>query len=122
MNLFEQMQEFDKKQNPVFTAIDKLKRPEDIQRFVHEYEEWMVKNGDESIKGREREVARSNVGYILGYYSDATAKLWYGNLPDVNHPVFGAGFGRGQDVTPEEAFKMGVERGKKMKEEADKHD
>jgi len=117
MNLFEQMQAFDTKRNPVFTAIDKLKSPQDIQRFVREYEEWLVKNGDKSVKGREREVARSNVGYILGYYSDATMKLWYSNLSDVNHPVFGAGFGRGKEITPEEAFNMGVERGKKMKEE-----
>lgn len=112
MNLFEQMQEFDKKRNPVFTAIDKLKRPNDIQRFAKEYEEYLIANSNEEIKGREREVARSNIGYILGYYSDETMRLWYANLPDVNHPVFGAGFGRGKDVTPEEAFKMGVERGK----------
>ena len=116
MNLFEQMEAFDKKRNPVFTAIDKLKSPQDIQRFMREYEEWLVKNGDESIKGREREVARSNVGYILGYYDDATMKWWYSSLPDVNHPVFGAGFGRGKEVTPEEAFKKGIEMGKKWKE------
>jgi hypothetical protein len=116
MNLFEQMESFDKKRNPVFTAIEKLKRPEDIQRFVSEYEEWLVKNGDASIKGRERETARSNVGYILGYYSDETMKLWYANLPDVNHPVFGSGFGRGKEVTPEEAFAKGIEMGKKLKE------
>lgn len=117
MNLFEQMEAFDKKRNPVFTAIDKLKTPEDIQRFANEYEEYLVANSNKEIEGKEREVARSNIGYILGYYSDATAKLWYGSLPDVVHPVFGAGFGRGKEVTPEEAFKMGVERGKKMKEE-----
>jgi hypothetical protein len=116
MNLLEQMKEFDPKRNPAFTAIDKLKNPQDIQRFMREYEEWMVKNGDESIKGREVEVARSNIGYILGYYSDATAKLWYGSLPDVVHPVFGAGFGRGQEITPEEAFAKGMEMGKKWKE------
>jgi len=113
MNLFEQMQKVDPKRNPVFNAIDKLKEPKDIQQFVKEYEEWMLKNGDISIKGREAEVARSNVGYILGYYSDATAKLWYGCLDNVNHPVFGPGFGRGVEITPEEAFNMGKKMGEK---------
>jgi hypothetical protein len=116
MNLFEQMEAFDKKRNPVFTAIDKLKTPEDIQRFAKEYEEYLIANSNEEIKGKEREVARSNIGYILGYYSDETMKLWYANLPDVVHPVFGAGFGRGKEVTPEEAFAKGMEMGKKWKE------
>lgn len=121
MNLFEQMEAFDKKRNPVFTAIDKLKSPQDIQRFMREYEEYLVEHGDKSIKGREREVARSNVGYILGYYDDATMKWWYSSLPEVSHPVFGAGFGRGKEVTPEEAFEMGKTIGKKWKEDEEKH-
>jgi hypothetical protein len=116
MSLFEQMQKVAPKRNPVFTAIEKLKDPTDIKQFMRDYEEWMLKNGDLSIRGREAEVARSNVGYILGYYDGATAKLWYGCLDNVSHPIFGETFGRGKDVTPEEAFNMGVERGKRTKE------
>lgn len=117
MNLFEQMKAIDPKRNPVFTAIEKLKDPEEIQRFAKEYGEYLVANSNDSIKGKECKVARSNIGYVLGYYSNETMKLWYANLPDVNHPVFGATFGRGEDVTPEEAFNMGIERGKKMRKE-----
>ena len=111
------MQKFDTERNPVFTAIEKLKTPHDIQRFVKEYEDYLLKCGEPSIRGREVDVARSNVGYILGYYGDETRKLWYGCLDNVNHPIFGSGFGRGKEVTPEEAFDIGVERGKKIKGE-----
>ena len=116
MNLVENMREIDPKRNPVFVAIDTLKDPDDIRRFVSEYESWMVQN-DETVRGREHEIACSNIGYILGYYGDETQRLWYGNLPDVVHPVFGAGFGRGKTITTEEAFNMGMEQGKKMKGE-----
>jgi len=87
--MFKEMQDKNLKQNPVFTAIEMLTDPNDIKQFCREYEEWMIDNGDESIKGREREVVRNNIGYILGYCSDGTAKLWYSLLPDVNHPIFG---------------------------------
>jgi len=114
MNLVEDMRKIDSKRNPVFVAIDNLKNPDDIQRFASDYESWMVQN-DETVRGREHEIACSNIGYILGYYGDETQKLWYGNLPDVSHPVFGSGFGRGKEVTLEEAFAKGIELGKKWK-------
>jgi hypothetical protein len=113
MTLFEDMVNSDPKRNPVFTAIEKLKDPKDIKQFALEYEEYMIENSNDQTRGREREVARSNIGYILGYYSDDVMKRWYANLPDVSHPVFGAGFGRGNDITPEEAFEMGKKMGKK---------
>jgi len=102
--LFEKMKEKDSARNPVFTAIDTLTDTDDIRKFAQEYEDWMVEHGEASIKGREREVARSNIGYILGYYSDGTAALWYKILPEVSHPIFGSGFGRGKVVTLEEAL------------------
>jgi hypothetical protein len=115
MTLFEQMEKKDPKRNPVFTAIDTLKDPEDIKTFVMEYEEYLIQNTNDSIRGRERETARSNVGYILGYYSKETRAFWYQNLPDVNHPVFGSGFGRGKDVTTQEAYNAGKAMGEKFK-------
>jgi hypothetical protein len=92
--IYEQMKEKDPERDPLFTAIEVLKNPDDIRQFFKEYEEYMIKHSDASIKGREREVARSDVGYVLGYYCDETRKLWYGVLSEVGHPFFGHGFGR----------------------------
>ncbi|MFA5103528.1 MAG: hypothetical protein WC525_10315 [Candidatus Thermoplasmatota archaeon] len=114
MTLLEDMIQINPERNVVFTAIETLKRPEDIRRFMKEYEDWMLENGDVSTKGREVEVARQNVGYILGYFSPEAYKLWYGVLQEVSHPVFGHGFGRGKDPTNEEAFKMGETMGKNL--------
>jgi hypothetical protein len=111
MTLFQDMENKAPDRNPVFTAIEELKTPDEIRQFVKEYEDYLVANSNEETKGRERQVARSNVGYILGYYSDETQKRWYKELPNVSHPVFGYGFGRGQEITPEEAFEKGKEIG-----------
>jgi hypothetical protein len=117
------------KRNPVFTAIETLKEPEEIKQFVKEYEEYMLTHcgrhpdhpeDEQDLKtvGHEIEIARSNVGYILGYYSDGTARRWYSALPNISHPVFGHGFGRGKDPTPKEAF----DTGRKMGENSRNHD
>ena len=109
--IFKEMQDKNPDRDPIFTAIDILKDPKEIKQFCNEYEEWMIDHGDESIKGREREVTRSNIGYVLGYYDGETMKLWYSVLPDVSHPIFGSGFGRGKEITSEEAFEMGRKLG-----------
>ncbi len=105
----------DPKRDFAFTAVEVIKDPAEIKAFLKEYEQWMIENGDESIKGREVEVARSNIGYLLGYYSNETAKLWYATLKEVNHPIFGPGFGRGEEISPEEAFEIGKKMGEKAK-------
>jgi hypothetical protein len=120
MTLFQKVWDKDPKRNVVFTAIDMLTDPDEIRQFIKEYEDWMLKNADGTAKGKGVETARKNVGYILGYYGDETQKLWYSALPDVSHPIFGHGFGRGKNPTPEEAFKIGVKLGKRMRKEAAK--
>lgn len=65
--------------------------------------------------GASKELVDSNIGYALGHCSDKVQKLWYGTLDHIVHPFFGYEFGRGKVVTPEEAFKLGEEFGKKLK-------
>lgn len=54
------------------------------------------------------EIARENLGYIFGYCLKEEREKLYRLFP-VSHPVFGEGFGRGKDLSPEEAFKKGYE-------------
>jgi hypothetical protein len=115
MTIISELIKKDPKRDFAFTAVEVIKDPTEIKAFLKEYEQWMLENGDKSVKGREIEVARSNIGYILGYYDDKTAKLWYSTLNEVSHPVFGYGFGRGQEISPKEAFELGKMLGKKSK-------
>lgn len=107
MTLYQEMQDKAPERNPVFTAIETLNTDDEIRQFVKEYEDYIIANTNDTVRGREREVARQNVGYILGYHSDGVMKKWYAALPDVNHPIFGSDFGRGKEITPEEALEAG---------------
>ncbi|MFA5418784.1 MAG: hypothetical protein WC341_10020 [Bacteroidales bacterium] len=59
---------------------------------------------------RAEEVANSNLGYFAGYYDDAIRER-VERLFHCSHPVFGAI--KDGSPTPAEAFKMGMEFGKK---------
>lgn len=60
--------------------------------------------------------ADQNLGYIFGYCGAETRQRLYSLFP-VNHPIFGSGFGRGNEPTPTEAFNKGVEMAEKELEE-----
>ncbi len=113
-NAFQRMEDLAPDKNPVITAIKHLKTAREIREFMRGYERYLIRHPNDSTKGREIETARSNVGYILGYFDDAVQRKWYRALPEVSHPVFGYGFGRGYNPTPEEAFKMGQELGEEI--------
>ena len=81
-----------------FNQINKAKTDEEIQEAY----QAMI---DES--GGDAELVNKNLGYILGYYPVKTRERWYRLLDDVVHPVFGRGFGRGENVTDEQAFHIG---------------
>ena len=111
--IIEQMRKIEPKRNFCFIAIERLKTKKEIRAFMNEYVEWMRQEGETAhVRENAESIAKSNVGYILGYYSDDVQSLWYGTLNDVSHPIFGSGFGRGQEITPEDAFEMGKNWGK----------
>ncbi len=58
-------------------------------------------------------VARYNLGYMFGYFDPEDRKKLY-SIFTVDHPVFGHGFGRGRDPSPEEAFKTGEKIGNEI--------
>lgn len=78
---------------------------EDANELLRQYEKCF----DDTV------VARSNLGYVFGYYDPEDRKKLY-SLFIVDHPIFGSGFGRGSDPSPEDAFKIGEKIGDEIKE------
>lgn len=58
------------------------------------------------------EIAKSNLGYFAGYYDKETIDIIYKTY-QCSHPILGD---KPYDVSPQEAFKKGVEYGKAVKE------
>lgn len=61
------------------------------------------------------EIAHKNLGYNFGYCNTEDRKKLY-SLFTVDHPIFGHGFGRGSDPSPEDTFKIGENMGDKINE------
>jgi len=100
--------------------IDSAKTDEEIKEFYQDMIKdtaKILKESDEAeFKPEEAEnLVKANLGYILGYHRKDIREKWYKLFRDVVHPWFGAGFGRGEDPTPQEAFDLGVGLGKEMK-------
>jgi hypothetical protein len=57
------------------------------------------------------EIAKSNLGYFAGYYSQEVCDIIYDTY-QCSHPIFGK---KPYEVTPEDAFKKGLEIGSKLK-------
>jgi len=92
--------------------IDKVKTTEEMKQAYQDMladELAIEKDPDlkEPVTMPAEERVNQNLGYILGHYGPKTHELWYGNLPNVSHPVFGKDFGRGYYPSAEKAFIMG---------------
>lgn len=63
-------------------------------------------NGEVNTYAEAEEIAKSNLGYFAGYYDRKTIDIIYKTY-QCSHPIFGD---KPYDVSPEEAFKKGMER------------
>lgn len=80
--------------------------------FFKAYVEHIFNNNKEINTYAEAEkIAKSNFGYFAGYYDAETCDIIY-NTYQCSHPIFGD---KPYDVSPEEAFKKGMEIGKNLK-------
>lgn len=75
--------------------------------FEAEIERYRVEFGQDREKALH--VIKVNLGYMAGYYDDATAKKIH-ELYAADHPIFG-GCDYHNTVTPEQAFAAGVKAG-----------
>ena len=82
---------------------------QEAQNFFKEYVQYILNDNDKvnTIEEAER-IAKSNFGYYAGYYDQEVCDIIYETY-QCSHPIFGdKPFG----VSPEEAFKKGLEIGK----------
>ena len=102
LTLVQRLQNKEPDRNVVFTAIEQLKTPEEIKEFYQEYIEWLKTNTELSDPEK---VAKENIGYVIGYYSQETANTWMKTLEDIYHPVFGREIPYGNPIS---AFEAGM--------------
>ena len=87
----------------------RCKTKEDAEKVLRRYEKYCA----------TPEIAHNNLGYIFGYCGPENRKRLY-SLFSVNHPIFGEGFGRGVDISGEDAFKMGKKMGEEIRKDIEK--
>lgn len=89
-SIIETLEELDPERNVVFTAIDHLKKEEEIKQFYKEYICYLKEKGDtKEVREEAEDVANKNIGYVLGYYDQQTSHRWNSILEEVKHPIFG---------------------------------
>ena len=80
---------------------------------------YMTHHNTEKTEEENISILKQNIGYYAGYCSHET-RLRVEQLFTCTHPVFGAA--TNGEPTPEEAFNLGVERGRALKEQRNDHD
>jgi len=89
-----------------------IKENEDAKQYLASYVEWLeaawLRDG-KIEKEPAINIAKSNLGYWAGYYSESTRKR-VENLFECEHPIFGSIEKNGRP-TAEEALKLGIKMG-----------
>ena len=96
----------------LFDFALKLAKEEDkteSQEFFREYVKQISIKNNYSLE-KSTEIAKLNLGYFAGYYNQDVCDLIYKTY-NCSHPIFG---NKPFEVSPEEAYKKGLERGKSL--------
>lgn len=81
----------------------------EAQEFFKEYVNWISMHNHYSWD-KATEIAKSNFGYFAGYYDAEVCDIIYKTYQCL-HPIFGD---KPFSVSPEEAYKKGLEMGRKL--------
>jgi hypothetical protein len=92
-----------------FDALVAVKTKEEAATKLHNYIDFIQKSNEDMPLERATFIARSNIGYVSGYYDDETMKRIQ-ELYEIPHPIFGF-----KIPTPKEAFDAGVKWGNESK-------
>ena len=84
---------------------------QEAQVYFAEYVQHILNVNDKvnTIEEAER-IAKSNFGYCAGYYNQTVCDIIYKTY-QCSHPIFGD---RPFNISPEEAFQKGLERGREL--------
>lgn len=96
----------------VFDLALKLAKenPDEAQEWFVEYGGYIAHENNCDLE-KATNIAKSNLGYFAGYYDQETCDIIYKTY-QCSHPIFGD---KPFNVDPEEAYKKGLELGKKHK-------
>lgn len=86
--------------------------PEEAKRIFEQLVELSIQSGRDYIEACS--IVKENLGYQAGYYDNETRER-VERLFDCAHPFFGK-ISENGPPTPEQAFKMGQELGKQMRD------
>ena len=96
----------------IFEQALKIRDKEDARQYLQSYSRWIViKSVGKPMIKEPIEIAKENLGYWAGYYSHDTRHK-VETLFECEHPVFGS-IAKNGAPTAEQAFKLGLEMGKK---------
>ena len=93
----------------IINAVEKGMTKEEADRIAAAQIAEIVSLGTDQEEATRR--FKSNLGYFAGYYSPEIADKVF-DLFETEHPIFGRSY-----PTPEEALKLGIEWGKRSREE-----
>jgi len=88
-------------------AVGRVQTVEDAARFFRGEVEWL--KGRDDMTGDAEDIARQNIGYVIGYLGDSERKrvgTLFAEACGAYHPAFGS---LTRDISPEEAFTAGAQ-------------
>jgi len=98
------------------TGLDlaKIGDKTECEEFFRQYIDYIVSETGITVE-EATERAKSNFGYFAGYFSEEIRKL-IEDTYEAMHPIFGS---VDNHVTPDQAYQLGLEMGKKHKDNID---
>jgi hypothetical protein len=109
------MVKFNPKDDVLSIAVG-ITDPKDAKQYLKAYMKWIQSEIDKDPKRKgdnAEQIAKGNIGYFAGYY-DNKVRVRVEKLYNCAHPIFGSIAEKGAPG-PMEAFKMGLNLGKKSK-------
>ncbi len=86
----------------MFDAVLTIDNPTDAKKFFDGYVEWLSEQDE--LTDDPAYVAKHNIGYMFGYYSEPEKYEMWMKATGVKHPIFGKDL---HNISPEEAFWTG---------------
>lgn len=94
------------------TAVLAIRAADEARRFFLGYVTWLTKQ-ERTERRSPEEIARANIGWCFGEGMHPRRIAMWVRASGATHPIFGA-----RIPTPKQAFQMGMQWGRKRRQEA----